>query len=88
MQQRLTAPPPNMSLMADVFCIGSASFGMLCQYINIVRARYKPGTVIVFDGYPDQPSPKDHEHERRRSKHKTSCPEVDCDDTVRVIFSR
>ena len=61
---------------------------VVTQYVDFVRTRYKPGTVIVFDGYPDQPSPKDHEHERRRSRQTTSCPEVDCDDAVRVIFSQ
>ena len=37
------------------------------QYVSFVRAKY--GTChIIFDGYQDGPSIKDHEHQRRVKK--------------------
>ena len=60
---------------------------VVTQYVDLVRARYEAGAVIVFDGYPDLPSTKDHEHERRHCK-VSSCPEVECEDSVPAVYSQ
>jgi len=44
------------------------------QYVNFVRKHYGHHCSIVFDGYGNGPSVKDHEHQRRALK---SCPDVD-----------
>ena len=35
------------------------------QYVKYVATHYGINAVIVFDGYTDRPSTKDHEHLRR-----------------------
>ena len=37
------------------------------KYINYVQSRYGK-CVVIFDGYQDGPSTKDHEHRRRLMK--------------------
>jgi hypothetical protein len=44
------------------------------RYINFVKAHYGTNCTVVFDGYDNGPSIKDHEHVRRN---KNSSPDID-----------
>ena len=46
------------------------------QYIDYVGKHYGRKTAVVFDGYGNGPSIKDHEHFRRHTKTKTHSPDV------------
>ncbi|KAG1693168.1 Prolyl 4-hydroxylase subunit alpha-2 [Nymphon striatum] len=56
----------------------SVTYREVCDlYVNHIKSKYGIGT-IVFDGYMDGPSTKDHEH-ARRSINKRRCADVQCD---------
>ncbi|KAG1648968.1 hypothetical protein GQR58_029433 [Nymphon striatum] len=56
----------------------SVTYREVCDlYVNHIKSKYGIGT-IVFDGYMDGPSTKDHEH-TRRSLNKRRCADVQCD---------
>ncbi|KAG1681501.1 hypothetical protein GQR58_011781 [Nymphon striatum] len=56
----------------------SVTYREVCDlYVNHIKSKYGIGT-IVFDGYMDGPSTKDHEH-ARRSLNKRRCADVQCD---------
>ena len=48
------------------------------QYVSYVRAKYG-SCCIVFDGYRQGPSIKDHEHERRVKK---ACADVQLNESM------
>ena len=50
---------------------GSTIKTIVTTYVNYIRAKFKDSTV-VFDGYGDEPSLKDHEHMRRMTGKKNS----------------
>ncbi|KAG1681696.1 hypothetical protein GQR58_011692 [Nymphon striatum] len=55
----------------------SVTYREVCDlYVNHIKSKYGIGT-IVFDGYMDGPSTKDHEH-ARRSLNKRRCADVQC----------
>jgi hypothetical protein len=54
-------------------------------YIKHMRRIYKNTTAVVFDGYDNGPSTKDHEHRRRSCK---SCASVTLTDSAAVFLSQ
>ncbi|KAG1649449.1 Heparan sulfate 2-O-sulfotransferase 1 [Nymphon striatum] len=61
----------------------SVTYREVCDlYVNHIKSKYGIGT-IVFDGYMDGPSTKDHEH-ARRSINKRRCADVQCDLSTKV----
>jgi len=62
-----------------------STFQEVCaQYSRYVQKKYGK-CLIVFDGYNDCPSTKDHEHSRRSLKKKCSA-KVRCSDTNRITM--
>jgi len=55
------------------------------QYLHHILKRYGKQTCVVFDGYAEAPSLKDHEHQRRLSKMKAVSPDVNFDATTTVV---
>ncbi len=50
------------------------------QYASYVHAKY--GTChVIFDGYPDVPSIKDHEHQRRANK---ACADIQLHESMKA----
>jgi len=58
---------------------------VLLSYVRYVQKRYGTSVEIVFDGYSNGPSPKDHEHERRAKK---TAAEVQVDESKPVFGSQ
>ena len=56
-------------------------YNIIQQYIHYIRKHYGMNVVVVFDGYGNGPSTKDHEHERKAKK---SSPIVIFDETKPV----
>ena len=50
---------------------------IVSQYIDYIRKHYGQNCVIVFDGYGNGPSVKDHEHTRRA---KSAAPDIVIDE--------
>ena len=58
------------SLLAKKEWKKGETFEKICQsYVEYVHSKYGPGTEVVFDGYPTEPTTKDSTH-LRRSKGK------------------
>ena len=51
-------------------------------------SNYGSSVVVVFDGYEDESSTKDHEHRRRRGNACTIAPDVDLIVSLCVIFEQ
>lgn len=47
---------------------GSIYAEVIQQYVRFVTSRYGTTAIVVFDGYCNGPSTKDHEHQRRAKK--------------------
>jgi len=58
------------------------------QFVSYIRSKFGTGAVIVFDGYEDVPSTKDHEHKRRQSKVCKVAPTVNLEETKQIIFDQ
>jgi hypothetical protein len=58
------------------------------QYRLYVKKRYCSNTVIVFDGYTDQASVKDHEHRRRAERVCAVSPDIAVDGSRPVLFDQ
>lgn len=61
---------------------------VLHQYKNFILRRYGNYPLVVFDGYQDVLSTKDHEHSRRSLKIVSRCPDVSFDTDTPVIFEQ
>jgi hypothetical protein len=58
------------------------------QYILYVKKEYCGNTVIVFDGYTDEASVKDHEHKRRAERVCAVSPNIAVDESRPVLFDQ
>jgi hypothetical protein len=61
---------------------------VLRQYSAYVKSKYGRCPVVVFDGYGQCQSTKDHEHMRRSLKSVSKCPDVRLDEQSPVIFEQ
>lgn len=61
--------------------VGSSYGQVIYQYVSYLRSRFSGNVTIVFDGYGNGPTVKDHEHTRRARK---SSPAVVFDDLTVV----
>jgi len=67
-------PVPTSLFKNESLCHSSLLWVFIQQYVDFVCNHYGHHCVIVFDGYGNVPSVKDHEHQRRAMK---SCLHVD-----------
>ena len=75
------------ALLHKVRWTTNLTFGELCNlYVNHIRTSHGVSN-IVFDGYNDKPSTKDHEH-TRRSMNKRGCAEVKFDVSTKVTIKQ
>lgn len=61
---------------------------ILQQYANYLTSNYDSSAVVVFDGYEDEASTKDHEHKRRRGNACKIAPDVALHVSLCVVFEQ
>jgi len=67
----------------------SATYADLAtQYVTFVKSKFGNNSRVVFDGYPNAPSTKDHKHKRRQSKASKIAPRVNLEAMKQVMFER
>lgn len=76
-------------LLHKVLWLKRATLGdILQQYSNHLASNYGSTAVVVFDGYGDEPSTKNHEHRRRAGNACKLAPEVDVSVSQCILFDQ
>jgi len=75
------------SLLHQIKWSKNNSFGQLVkQYCSFVTHKYGSDAVVVFDGYIESPTTKDHEHHRRTDKGHANSPIVVLNQNTPLLF--
>ena len=89
-------PPTNIRYVLDGGSLlhrvrwlkGSTYHDISEQYVTYVLKKYGHNSVIVFEGYLNGPSCKDHEHQRRAGKASKMSSDILVDDSKPVVVDQ
>ena len=75
-------------LHKKVFWQYNKTFGDIAKdAVKTVKSHYRSDVVVMFDGYPEHPTTKDHAHQQRTSK-CSGAKEVQIDSSKRLVLTR